>query len=499
MHLSDDGKTLLCVTSSDIQEGRFIIPSTVNRIGEWAFRGCTNLTEVSIAEGVVVEMNAFESCTGLTTVNLAKGAIVNFRAFESCTGLTTVNLAEGVEVLTWGFLQCTALTDINFPEGVIIGPGAFESCRSLVRLNIPEGITIERSAFEDCSGLIELTLPKGITIDVKAFKNCTSLTKLTLPEGINVGGGAFEGCSGLTEVNIAKGATVGKWAFQECDALTTLSLPEGIRLEKTAFAGCSKLKFIIVNTEQPEELIRIKSMFQWHQGAHFIQKSVYDQVLCLRDSAYQKILNEPRVSRLYGCHQSLGLIDDILRVINVQEHEGHAAYRMFQDELNALLLPTAADELARYAQQLHLIANKVITKIFADHCIAKLNTYVGYIQDLTTQKNAARPGFFKTHPALYTKLNEQCAAVQQLIDFLRGNKNIRFSLETLNFFKQGFVGKTLTRFEIALTELPTLEPTDNLPIKRKRTAAHLMHTPLKKQKYALHEQKDLKTISMKRD
>ena len=473
MRLSDDGTILLSVTPNDIHEGRFIIPNTVTCIGARAFRGCTPLTEVSIPEGVVVGVSAF----------------------SKCTSLTTVNLAQGVTIEVWGFDECTSLTKINFSKGVKLGAGAFKDCRSLIRLSFPEDITFDDSAFRNCDGLIELnlSLPKGHTIPIQTFKGCARLTALHLAEGVIIEREAFHGCTALTKLNIPKGVVVRGWAFEQCTNLTTLSLAEGVQLEKTSFKDCPNLKIIIVDSDRDEELIRIKSLFPQHQHAHFVKQSVYDRVCSLQDRTYQEILQEPRVSGLYGCHQSLGLIDDILRVINVQEHEDHIAYRLFHDALKALPFPADEHALEHYAQQLHSIVKKTIAKICTNQCVAKLKTYLDYLEGLIADKCAAHPGFFNAQPACFAKLKTHCAAVQKLIDFLGGNKEIRLSLNSVKILQQGFVGQTLTHFKIPLAELLGLkEPTDEQKNERKRKAAPLEHGPLKKQKCAPSDPKEVR-------
>ncbi len=48
---------------------------TVTSVGATAFKGCTNLTTVNIADGVeYIEAGAFNGCTALTEVNFISSA-----------------------------------------------------------------------------------------------------------------------------------------------------------------------------------------------------------------------------------------------------------------------------------------------------------------------------------------------------------------------------------------------------------------------------------------
>ena len=66
MHLSADGRTLIEVTNDDLHEGQLIIPNGVKTIGQFAFEKCTNLTALTIPEGVIVSPWGHIACPGLT-------------------------------------------------------------------------------------------------------------------------------------------------------------------------------------------------------------------------------------------------------------------------------------------------------------------------------------------------------------------------------------------------------------------------------------------------
>ena len=77
-------------------------------------------------------------------------------AFRSCSNLTRVSLPDGVvSIGEESFYSCSNLAEIIIPNSVSsIGESAFRYCSSLVSINLPEGLTtINESTFHGCSNL----------------------------------------------------------------------------------------------------------------------------------------------------------------------------------------------------------------------------------------------------------------------------------------------------------------------------------------------------------
>lgn len=75
------------------------IAQSVNRIGHWAFRGCSNLTRISIPEGVTaIENSTFYSCINLKTITLPGSlTTVESAAFQYAHGLKDVYFGGSAE------------------------------------------------------------------------------------------------------------------------------------------------------------------------------------------------------------------------------------------------------------------------------------------------------------------------------------------------------------------------------------------------------------------
>ena len=133
-------------------------------------------------------------------------------AFFGCSGLTSLTLPSGVTKIGFSaFSGCSGLTSLTLPSGVT---------------------WIDSSAFDGCSGLTSIILPSGVTeIGDNAFDGCSGLTSIPLPSGVTkIGYSAFSGCSGLTSIYVyaEKMPKLGTGMFNGCDAKKcTVYVPKG--------------------------------------------------------------------------------------------------------------------------------------------------------------------------------------------------------------------------------------------------------------------------------
>ncbi len=107
----DDGSKTCSVTYRNTNynsySGKVDIPETVTyngttysvtSIGNYAFYGCTGLTEITIPNSVTsIGSYAFESCSGLTSVTIPNSVTtIGWWAFWACTNLTQVTIGYNV-------------------------------------------------------------------------------------------------------------------------------------------------------------------------------------------------------------------------------------------------------------------------------------------------------------------------------------------------------------------------------------------------------------------
>ena len=118
-----------------------MIPSTVTRVGDYAFATCPKLYDVEM-EGLK------DDCSFGNNV------------FERCVALQHVSLSEGVQNIgDYMFNQCGILESIRIPSTCkTIGSYAFQFCFEIHQVTIPEGVElIKINAFEG-AGLTDIYL-----------------------------------------------------------------------------------------------------------------------------------------------------------------------------------------------------------------------------------------------------------------------------------------------------------------------------------------------------
>ena len=289
--------------------GDIVIPNTVTKIGDEAFKGNKKVTSVTIPGSVVdIGNNAFEGCEKLEKVAFTNpdGAnnnlLIRLSAFKDCTKLTDVEIPARVKQIVGNiFKGCTSLTEIkvnaNNPyyfaqDGVLFGPALVEyspkyddnyvllaypaGCQGAYSIpSTVHGKTIDQiwtSGFEDASGLTGITIPPSIgrlgtaafegtgltnvvipdtvqQVDPAVFQNCTSLVSVKLPNGITeIDQYLFANCISLQHVDMPDTITkINIYAFHNCTSLTSLALPKGLTsLSVGCFEKCYNLQHVVV-------------------------------------------------------------------------------------------------------------------------------------------------------------------------------------------------------------------------------------------------------------
>lgn len=144
--------------------GAVAIPSSVTRIGEFAFEGCPGLTSVTIPSSVTrIDDGAFWRCSDLRSVTFSSGlTAIGEGVFGWCTGLTEIDIPEGVKTIgAYSFYKCGSLTRVTIPSTVtFLGDCAFSGCAKLGTVhfngNAPSsvGYSVFAEVAADCTAYV---------------------------------------------------------------------------------------------------------------------------------------------------------------------------------------------------------------------------------------------------------------------------------------------------------------------------------------------------------
>ena len=193
------------------RNGSYIIPDSVTHILNGAFRGCGNLTDITIPETVLsIEKSTFWGCIGLTSILLPDSiSSIGDWAFNSCSNLTTIrflgsppqsisnNAFQNVTAnayypadkgwtaanmknyggkLTW--IPSGTVPDFILPANLTsIEEEAFAECAFTYAKLSDNTVSIAQRAFADCPNLIYIYIPEATTsIDPNAFGDLSTLT-----------------------------------------------------------------------------------------------------------------------------------------------------------------------------------------------------------------------------------------------------------------------------------------------------------------------------------
>lgn len=196
------------------------LPSTVTKIADNAFAGCSNLEEIKGLEQCKISelsATAFDGCVRLKDINLSNATIAAIpdQIFSGMRGLISATVPKTVTSIgTEAFYACknlemiNGLSDCNITK---IGEKAFYNCWSL------------KGA--DLSGSSLTVLPAS------AFKGDTALLSVKMPESLNeIGNEAFYGCSAMKklDLNNTRLTTIGNSALSDMTSLMYINLPDTV-------------------------------------------------------------------------------------------------------------------------------------------------------------------------------------------------------------------------------------------------------------------------------
>ena len=213
------------------------LPSTLAKIGNSAFYGCTGLQSFDLNGITEIGTNVFYGCSSLAYINLNGVQTIGDYAFYNCYKLSNLDLSTVLSIGYSAFYNCYSLESIDLSSAISIGTRTSSSYYS------------SGGSFYNCSSLKSVTFGQNIqSISSRSFSN-TAVESIILPEGLtSVASEVFENCTNLTSVEIPASVTsIGSEAFRSCSKLANVSLTTGlVSIESSAFYGCTSLEEITI-------------------------------------------------------------------------------------------------------------------------------------------------------------------------------------------------------------------------------------------------------------
>ncbi len=260
----DGDKYYAVVGFTKNQQNTLTIPATfkdlpVRVIADGAFKGCKQITSLSIPEGItVIGKMAFDDCDKITEVVIPDSVIsLGERAFSDCDTLASVSIGNGLHTISESaFYSCDKLTAIQFGSSVrVIDHAAFANCYALEEIVLPRELTsLGERAFRYCNKLKKIQLFDQLTkIGEDAFFGCTELIT-TESEGARYLGNDENpylllcdiSDKTITEYTLrADTLYVMQSVFADCSKLTSVTLPSSVKLlSEKVFDRCTALTTI---------------------------------------------------------------------------------------------------------------------------------------------------------------------------------------------------------------------------------------------------------------
>ena len=237
--------------------------STVGRIGNEAFSGCSSLKSVTLGDSIRALGNkAFYQCTSLQEIVIPDAVfVVGESCFSGCAVLTNVEMGNGITSIgDYAFKDCSSLLSISIPRATAnIGNYVFSGCTQLADIIIEDRTTVlslgsngSSSLFANCP-LDSVYIGGAISYNTSSsngyspfYRNTSLRTVVITNREEQIYDYEFYGCTNLKNVTIGNGVkSIGKYAFSGCSSLTGFSFGSNMEtIDTEAFSDCTKLTSI---------------------------------------------------------------------------------------------------------------------------------------------------------------------------------------------------------------------------------------------------------------
>ena len=228
---------------------------------------------------------AFDGQTDITSVTIpATVKTIGVGAFRNCTALTEINLAEGLEIIAAKAFENTAVKSLVIPDSVqAIGMGALQGCNGIESITLPF-VGAYGANSNDYFGYIfgapsyvanNSYVPKGLKtvilsdnatrVPAYSFYNCENIENIVIGSGVEgIGISAFFGCKKLTSIYIPA---------------TVTSIPAAGYTYNSPFYGCSPDLVIVTESADVSAFGKYWCQLDETKKAEVVSGKSYDEYL----------------------------------------------------------------------------------------------------------------------------------------------------------------------------------------------------------------------------
>ncbi len=236
-----------------------VIPKSVKYIGDSAFKGCVNLSDITILSDNLEYLG--------TSAFGDNGVYLDSIGFEIRPTAWYKAQPDGLMYLRDDLIYSfkgddTSVKKIVVPDNVkYIASSAFRYMSALEELYIPDGVKLLGKLICSYKNLKSVRLPSDLdAIPERMFIGCASLTHVDIPETVkSIGQYAFSMCSSLESVTLPSGLErIDDNAFSE-SGISEIRIPHSVKyIGEFIFAKCANLKSIYYEGTAQEWMILIE-------------------------------------------------------------------------------------------------------------------------------------------------------------------------------------------------------------------------------------------------
>ena len=299
--------------------------TNVTRIGNYAFQGCSNLTNVTFSDSLTFIGNyAFRYCTALNSIVIPDSVTeIQGYAFDGCSNLTYIYIPKttttigsyafddcdksiiytnahsknsgwesnykGGQAIYYDYVSNDETADFSYVVQSYLGEkyvtisNLKASAKEKNNIVIPDtieeisDIRLASNLFSGLTSLVSIDLGSGVkSISLNCFASCTNLESVILHDGVtSIGQNAFNKCSNLKNINMPASLTsIGRSAFDYCTSLREIVIPLNVStIDSYAFDVMGKVSLLIeASVAQPNWASN------WYGSSTSNKQFIYDYV-----------------------------------------------------------------------------------------------------------------------------------------------------------------------------------------------------------------------------